>query len=73
MGGPWRKLLVERHDMTKDRQKPRICGQCGRVAKSDLARGYCPISANCIHAGMSAANCKMFLEKKDNGRKEDVR
>lgn len=49
------------------------CGSCGRVSKSDLQRGFCPISANCIHPAMSAMTCKLYIEKKDDGRKKDVR
>jgi len=54
--------------MSKSRTScPRTCGTCARITPGDLNKGYCPISAECIHRNRPADRCKFYVMDEDYG------
>ena len=51
----------------------KTCGNCGRVSRKDLGRGYCPTTACRISHGKPADDCVFYIrDDGGNRRRRDV-
>lgn len=55
---------------------PKMCGNCGRITRRDLARGFCPFTASRAYANKPADRCVLYTRSGSGGaksqRSEDV-